>query len=450
MPHIGNSNNPVEGNGENHLLPSIFGGEQSRKSSQQTLSSQDGDNATQQGGPVRTIAPGANGNRRSVSANAHRGGPIPPPATVGAARLRNNAWTPGFERAMNNFENAGRASIPAPIGTGRPTPGANNIGRSVSAAQQGTSAQAANNYSARLDLGLIRDGIENAVEQQVADALGPIRLMTNNLTDTVHALGSIRQAINQENDDLHEQNDVLSRQIDLQYRDIQQNSETANAHVRALAGLIEAHGHSDLSTNAHVRALANLVETHTQINQVATENANVTAALVNQLTQVAANLSQVVATLPAYIGHVVNQAFALEYQGSSALIIAAQREAFDNIFGFYNQQQGELESRREAIIQELNAMEFAYQNAGVEMPVAPHQGPEDSVIAEEESIKQEEGSETAVEESVKQEAGAEMIAKRDIKQEEDAEVTREEKPARKVGEKVKAFFKKILRFGRKE
>lgn len=330
------------------------------------------------------------------------------------------------------------------------------MGRSVSAAQQGTSAQTASNYSARLDFGPIRDGIENAVEQQVADALSPIRLMTNNLTDNVHALGSIRQAINQENDDFHEQNDVLSRQIDLHYRDLRQHSDTANAHVRALAGLIEAHGHADLSANAHVRALANLVETHTQINQAATEKVNGNIALANQLsqavadlTQVATNVSQVIAGLPGYIGHVVNRAVALEYQGSSALIIAAQREAFDNIFGFYNQQQAELESRREAIIQEFNAMEFADQSTGVEMPAAAHQEPEDAETAEE-SIKQEEGSETATEGSVKRDESAEMIADEDIKQEEGAEVPLGEKPVRKVGEMIKAFIKKVLKFGRKE
>ena len=458
MPHVGTSNKPGEGSRDSHLLPSIFGDSPSRKSPQQMLPSQERD---QLGGPVQNIAPGANGNRGAVSTSALRRGPIPPPATVGAARLRNNAWTPGFEQAMKDMEKGGRAPMLAPIGSSRPTPNTKSMGRSVSAAQQGASVLDANNYSARLDLGPIRDGIENAVEQQVADALGPIRLMANVLMDNVHALGSIRQAINHENEDLHEQNDVLSRQIDLHYRDLRQHSDTSGAQIRCLAGLIEGHGHAGLSLNAHVRALTTLAETHTQINQAAAENAKRTTVLLN-------HLSQVVTSLPCYIGNAVNRAVALEYQGSSALIIAAQREAFDIIFRFYSQQQAEFESREaklesredklesrerevesshETWMQEFNTVQLANRNTDVEMPTAAQQTPENPSTAKDKGMKQKGDTDNAVERKVKQEV---MVANKDIKQAEGADIAQEVENTRRVGEKIKAMVKKVFKLSRGE
>ncbi len=58
---------------------------------------------------------------------------------------------------------------------------------------------------------LIYNIIEHAVEEKIAEAIGPLRL-------------NLRR-MDRENCDFHEQNDTLSRQIDLHYKSIEKHSE---------------------------------------------------------------------------------------------------------------------------------------------------------------------------------------------------------------------------------
>ncbi|KAF4512322.1 hypothetical protein G6O67_001480 [Ophiocordyceps sinensis] len=249
--------------------------------------------------------PGASSENALPSAS-----PAPPP------RIRTNVLPPGLERAMQEFRAAGRSYIPAPGTPGRPVmsgPGRRAFSDST---HPSAAVPAASGSPSEDELSKIREIIEEAVEQQAAAALAPLRVVVNELNKVI-------QAASQENSDLREQNDTLSRQIDLHYRDIQQHSEIASTHIRALT---------------------NLVSAHTQINRAANENLAVTCTLVG-------HLSQVIANIPQSLSQVVQGVVVQAIQSALSQIAAAEQEALDSIRAFLSGQFANLESRQAAAFQ---------------------------------------------------------------------------------------------------
>ncbi|PHH71712.1 hypothetical protein CDD80_5050 [Ophiocordyceps camponoti-rufipedis] len=175
-------------------------------------------------------------------------------------------WTPGFHKAMQEMKMA-------PL---------------RAASCQCLKGEIANPVAKdKLDVDEIRaaveDAVEEAVEHQVAEALGPLRLIVKDLTDVGNVLGNvIEQASNESSrewEDLHEQNDVVSRQIDLQYRDIAQHSEMSRAQLRAQAKLVESQGslvesHSGLlhTQNNMINFQTKLADAHSKIADATVQN----------------------------------------------------------------------------------------------------------------------------------------------------------------------------------
>lgn len=220
----------------------------------------------------------------------------------------NNGRQSGLERAMLEFRAASRANAPAQAAAGHAVTSGPSRRAFSDTAQV---AAPASRGPSEEELSRICDIIEEAVEQQVAAALAPLRLVVNQLNSAIQSAG-------QETADLREQNDVLSRQIDLHYRDIQQHSQIA-------------------STN--IRALTNLVGAHSQINQMANENLAATSNLVS-------HLSQVVASLPQSLAHIVQNIVAQAVQSTLGRVSAAEQEAMDKVQAFLSSQLASFESRQ--------------------------------------------------------------------------------------------------------
>ncbi|KAL3960133.1 hypothetical protein ACCO45_005250 [Purpureocillium lilacinum] len=210
--------------------------------------------------------------------------------------LSTGPWTEGFSQVMNQRQQQnGRGCIPSPIGTCGPA--ANIAGTASSALVDGgivhNGAASAPLPTADTpttpssDAQTLAETVENVVEQQLASALGPLRFVINSLSQTL-------RDIRQENSDFHEQNNILSRQLDLQYQQMQQHSDNANAQNRAELNLIET--------------LTNVIETQTNNGQGNVQDNNrgngqgATAetnnGLVNQMTQM-------VAATPRYMSSVM-------------------------------------------------------------------------------------------------------------------------------------------------
>ncbi|KAI9158486.1 hypothetical protein HJFPF1_06481 [Paramyrothecium foliicola] len=134
--------------------------------------------------------------------------------------------------------------------------------------------------------------IEHAVETNIAAATGPLRLGVNRLNQSLRSFQF-------ENIDLKEQNDTLSRQLDLHYRTIEQNAETFSEHTKALDRMFEPQSRNIQAT---------------------TENLTMIAGLVS-------HLSQVVMNLPLAINQVVHAAVHHHAEAAIRDVMDAQQEA---------------------------------------------------------------------------------------------------------------------------
>lgn len=132
--------------------------------------------------------------------------------------------------------------------------------------------------------------IEHAVEEKIAEAIGPLRLNLNRL--------------DRENSDFHEQNDTLSRQIDLHYKSIEKHNDIfdnlASAHARG------------------IQATSKLVATQSGVLQATSENLSRATCLVD-------HLSQTVANLPASINQVVASSVQEQVQLAMQHVLAVQQ-----------------------------------------------------------------------------------------------------------------------------
>lgn len=102
---------------------------------------------------------------------------------------------------------------------------------------------------------LIYSIIEHAVEEKIAEAIGPLRL-------------NLRR-MDRENSDFHEQNDTLGRQIDLHYKSIEKHNDVLDSLSAA-----QAQG----------------IQSQAKLVQYTTENLSLASTLVHQFAQITANL----------------------------------------------------------------------------------------------------------------------------------------------------------------
>ena len=137
---------------------------------------------------------------------------------------------------------------------------------------------------------LVYSIIEHAVEEKIAEAIGPLRL-------NLHRMDC-------ENSDFHEQNDTLSRQIDLHYKSIEKQNDIfdnlSSAHARG------------------IQATSDLVATQSQMLQTASEN-------LSQATGLVSHLSQTVANLPTSINQVVASSVQEQVQLAMHQVLALQQ-----------------------------------------------------------------------------------------------------------------------------
>lgn len=147
-----------------------------------------------------------------------------------------------------------------------------------------------------VDLGDISENIysivENAVEEKMAAAMGPLRMNINRLDD----LKSLESDLRREHADIRDQNDTMSRQLDLHYRTIEQNAEEFQSQSKAMNTMIGA-------------------------------QADNLAATINMVS----HLSQVVTNLPMAINQVIHNAVQQQTQLAIRDIMFAQQQAMFSI-----------------------------------------------------------------------------------------------------------------------
>ncbi|KAL7937475.1 hypothetical protein V8C35DRAFT_331225 [Trichoderma chlorosporum] len=150
---------------------------------------------------------------------------------------------------------------------------------------------------------IIHSIIENAVEEKMADAMGPLRLNISKLDNSLESLRHREDALNnlethlrREHTDIRDQNDTMSRQLDLHYRTIEQNVEEFKSQSKTMNTMIGA-------------------------------QADNIAASINM----ANHLSQVVTNLPLAINQVVYNAVQQQTQLAIRDIMFAQQQAMFSV-----------------------------------------------------------------------------------------------------------------------
>lgn len=517
-PHANNTGGGEGSNGDDYRLPNTVYKAPSRAASEHNLIAPEGENATaHQGGPVQpingaAINTGADANGASVSNNLNANmiingnnvanGNVSRTGSTGRRSvsaplstldrngvgfvwggtnqpnrsLSSGPWTEGFSQVMNQRQQQnGRGCIPSPIGTCGLA--ANIAGTASSAPVDGGIVQngaasaplptADTPTTTSSDAQTLAETVENVVEQQLASALGPLRFVINSLSQTL-------RDIRQENSDFHEQNNILSRQLDLQYQQMQQHSDNANAQNRAELNLIETLT-SAIETQGNTQNNGQGVSTETtndlvnHITQMVATTAETNGGLVNQITQMVAAtpryMSSVMqhltmtAMLPAMtqalqqsvleavqatvqttvrlaiqdavqntvqnIHDTVQQSIqAAAYEAATTqtrnaleVVVGTQREAFDNVLRFHIQRSIESGSEQTHLgtPDSSNAETFGDYGLGLVDGTAHLENLDDDMA----------DTATAVDE---------------------AQLLDNEKPAKQCG-KIKAFFKKVFKFG---
>ncbi|KAK4070082.1 uncharacterized protein Triagg1_6503 [Trichoderma aggressivum f. europaeum] len=150
---------------------------------------------------------------------------------------------------------------------------------------------------------IIHSIIEQAVEEKMASAMGPLRLNINRLDDSLesirhqeNALNDLQLHLRREHTDIRDQNDTMSRQLDLHYRTVEQHVEEFRSQSKTMNTMIGA-----------------------QADNIAT-----TINMVN-------HLSQVVTNLPLAINQVVHNAVQQQTQLAIRDIMFAQQQAMFSV-----------------------------------------------------------------------------------------------------------------------
>ncbi|RCI16168.1 hypothetical protein L249_2356 [Ophiocordyceps polyrhachis-furcata BCC 54312] len=279
-----------------------------------------------------------------------------------ASQLSDRSWTPGFEKAMEELRNRDRLGLVAEALTKRGdvsvVGGCADDASALSLEEDTTLVDPVTPVSL-VDIQEIRSAVEGAVEEvvekQVAEALGPLRLIAKNLGQVTElanvAAKETRLAVEEtsrENSDLHEQNDIMSRQIDLHYRDILQHADLASAQLKALTNLVNAQTSlADNLVKVQANQINNLVaaqasqvnalaDTHTKIMQSANDNLTATCQLVSHQSQAVANLPiSIDKTVQNAVDSAVKDAVAKATESALSQVVAAHQksvEAFEASF----------------------------------------------------------------------------------------------------------------------
>ncbi|KAL7781976.1 hypothetical protein V8C43DRAFT_319372 [Trichoderma afarasin] len=165
--------------------------------------------------------------------------------------------------------------------------------RNASAEQDANSTKVPLTPMTPVDFDNIREAIssivENTVEEKMANALGPLRLNIGKLDD-------LHSHFRRETTDIRDQNDTMSRQLDLHYRTVEQHVEEFKSQSRTM---------------------------HTMIGAQA-DNIAATINMVN-------HLSQVVTNLPLAINQVVHNAVQQQTQLAIRDIMFAQQQAMFSV-----------------------------------------------------------------------------------------------------------------------
>lgn len=503
-PHANNTGGGEGSNGDDYRLPNTVYKAPSRAASEHNLIAPEGENATaHQGGPVQpingaAINTGADANGASVSNNLNANmiingnnvanGNVSRTGSTGRRSvsaplstldrngvgfvwggtnqpnrsLSTGPWTEGFSQVMNQRQQQnGRGCIPSPIGTCGLA--ANIAGTASSAPVDGGIVQngaasaplptADTPTTTSSDAQTLAETVENVVEQQLASALGPLRFVINSLSQTL-------RDIRQENSDFHEQNNILSRQLDLQYQQMQQHSDNANAQNRAELNLIETltnaietqgntqnngQGVSTETTNDLVNHITQMVAATPRYMSSVMQHLTMTAMLPVQTQALQQSVLQAVqATVQHAIQTTVRLAIqdavqntvqnihdtvqqsvqAAAYEAATTqtrnaleVVVGTQREAFDNVLRFHIQRSIESGSDQTQVgtPDSLNAETFGNYGLGLVDGTAHHENFDDETA----------DTATALDE---------------------AQLLDNEKPAKRCG-KIKAFFKKVFKFG---
>lgn len=144
-----------------------------------------------------------------------------------------------------------------------------------------------------IDFNNIREAIysivEHTVEEKMADAMGPLRLNISKLDD-------LQSHFRRETTDIRDQNDTMSRQLDLHYRTVEQHVEEFRSQSKTMNTMIGAQA----------------------------DNFAATINMVN-------HLSQVVTNLPLAINQVVHNAVQQQTQLAIRDVMFAQQQAMFSV-----------------------------------------------------------------------------------------------------------------------
>ncbi|KAL6832430.1 hypothetical protein V8C40DRAFT_284267 [Trichoderma camerunense] len=150
---------------------------------------------------------------------------------------------------------------------------------------------------------IIHSIIEQAVEEKMANAMGPLRLNISRLDSSLesarhqeNALNDLQLHLRRETTDIRDQNDTMSRQLDLHYRTVEQHVEEFRSQSKTMNTMIGA-------------------------------QADNFAATINM----ANHLSQVVTNLPLAINQVVHNAVQQQTQLAIRDIMFAQQQAMFSV-----------------------------------------------------------------------------------------------------------------------
>ncbi|KAL7912781.1 hypothetical protein GGI35DRAFT_476613 [Trichoderma velutinum] len=202
-----------------------------------------------------------------------------------------------------------------------PASEAQNAMEALSAAIRNATAEQGDNVSGAvstsvtpIDFNNIREAIysivEHTVEEKMADAMGPLRLNINKLDDSLEsirhredALNNLENSLNgleshmrRETTDIRDQNDTMSRQLDLHYHTVEQHVEEFRSQSKTMNTMIGAQA----------------------------DNIAATINMVN-------HLSQVVTNLPIAINQVVHNAVQQQTQLAIRDIMFAQQQAMFSV-----------------------------------------------------------------------------------------------------------------------
>ncbi|PTB67503.1 hypothetical protein BBK36DRAFT_1167898 [Trichoderma citrinoviride] len=197
-----------------------------------------------------------------------------------------------------------------------------NLGRDANFINSAASSVPASPSVTLVDFGDIPETIysivEHAVEERVADAMSPLRM-------NIKRLDSLESHLRREHTDIREQNDTMSRQLDLHYRTIEQNMEEFKNQSETMNSMIDTQAKT-MNTMIGAQADQSKIMNETMNTMIGAQAENL-AATINMVS----HLSQFVTNLPLAINQVVHNAVQQQTQLAIRDITFAQQQAMFSV-----------------------------------------------------------------------------------------------------------------------